>query len=415
MPSAGKDYSPSAVRAAARRVTENTRKLQVARMTAQISERDGSGADGESPDGGGGGEKEDPLLLYSTRQELLSMRIEQLTKELMTNIGNAPIEPYTGSVPIRKHLHPKDDGLTDLSTDDYYRYRVAPRKEYYRHRSHSVSTYRILVEAGVHLFNTTGTILGTLATYSMTQNMNLQAWVAFTTAVVSSLTRMEHWLLFEWQQRNYTQSHLKLNIVAGWWGSRGEHRGGEDTRNELCNRAESVMLAELEEFCQQLRSASESIKRSAENKEDGTDTVEGAAGALAHRVLGEVSASVRAIERRVADIPLSFITPANIAMAKADPKSAVGRVMKRMLVDLNHEFGDVVGEKAKRAIELLPMIQSFEESHNIRRHPAHSDEQRRIDLDATQLRQFEFFKLLPAPLLEVARVPHKRVAFLRAR
>jgi hypothetical protein len=360
-----------------------------------------------------------------TRQELLSKRLEKLSKELRLNVANTLILPYSleNSIPPKEMRFVGDDGMSDLSSDDYVRLRIVPRLEMYKREVVHVSNVRVLLETCLHLFNTAGTVLGALATYEFLPNTNLQAWVAFTTSVVSALTRVEHWMLYEWKQRKYTQTYMKLASVMSWWSSRGKQVASEKVMSELCTRAEAAIEEELAEFSQQLRTAADSIKKA--NDEDlygENDSSENMLQDLLSglNALGDRSSkdqSKREMMRFVKELPLELITAENIEAAASDPSSFIGRQMKQLLNELNHEFGDVVGAHQRRVEELRSKVEQFLEVASSFRDIQHlvTDGLGCISIpNIENLTRFGFSKLLSRPLRDLIETPHKRTRYLAA-
>ncbi|CUG85892.1 transmembrane protein, putative [Bodo saltans] len=360
-----------------------------------------------------------------TRQELLSKQLEKLSKELRLNVANTLIRPYSQeeSIPPKEMRFLGDDGMSDLSSDDYVRLRIVPRLEMYKREVVHVSNVRVLLETCLHLFNTAGTVLGALATYEFLPNTNLQAWVAFTTSVVSALTRVEHWMLYEWKQRKYTQTYMKLASVMSWWSSRGKQVASEKVMSELCTRAEAAIKEELAEFSQQLRTAADSIKKANDEElygeKDPSEMLQDLLSGI-NSLGGDRSGkdqSKREMMRFVKELPLELITAENIEAAASDPSSFIGRQMKQLLNELNHEFGDVVGAHQRRVDELRAKVEQFLEVASSFRDIQHlvTDGLGCISMPSIDnLTRFGFAKLLSRPLRDLIETPHKRTRYLAA-
>lgn len=422
-----KEYSADEVRAAARKSAKAKRE----RLLASGADTQETSKGNNRPDNTGQtnrqGGSEEPTVHYSTKQELLSIRLEALTNELMINVANTLIRPYEGPLPPLEKRFFGDDGFSELSSDDYVRLRIEPRLAMYKEDAMHVTKVRVVLECGLHLFNTGGTVLGALATYQFLPNTNLQAWVAFTTSVVSAMTRVEHWMLYEWKQRKYVQSYMKLNSVMSWWSSRGSQVASTKTKSELCDRAEGVILGELTEFCQQLRTASESIKKTDDSNASAnsrqSELVQALQQALSggdtHHGIGRDDKLKRDIGRFVNELPLDLITPANVEAAAKDPTSLVAKHLKNLLNELNHEFGDVVGAHKRRMEELRGKIEQFDEPPFTFVDIEHlvTDKFGCISVPrnlSNKLRCFEYTKLLPRPVQDMIDSSHKRSMFLSA-
>eukprot|EP00760_Papus_ankaliazontas_P020466 PhM_4_TR18439/c0_g1_i2/m.20196 len=283
------------------------------------------------------------LESYETRQELLHVRLSRITADLAeSDFADTTLTPYNGPLPPLDIQTVGDDGFTDLTPDEYVRFRLVPRMLSYIDTSHWAQEQRTRLHAGVHLFNTLGTVLAALATYESVRRFNLQAWVAFTTALVGALSRYEHMLMLDWLQSKCNRCHMELSNVLSWWSSRGSMAETNNNRDELLERTEDIITNEVTEFRKQVKSSLEKAKELADDMQNMKESAVNAAG-------GNVSAEDKAYLAKVKEFDLNSLNLSSLSNVLTNPTSAQSKKVIRALQSLNKDMGDVITAAKIRA------------------------------------------------------------------
>eukprot|EP01065_Artemidia_motanka_P038478 TRINITY_DN47331_c0_g1_i1.p1 TRINITY_DN47331_c0_g1~~TRINITY_DN47331_c0_g1_i1.p1 ORF type:complete len:2477 (+),score=908.43 TRINITY_DN47331_c0_g1_i1:64-7494(+) len=341
-----RSYSAHAVQRAKERLQKQQRGA-VGVAAAQVEEDEGIGDDAEpeSPElEGKGGEALEPTdnrMGYSSRSELLHIRLKKRTQELIeSEVAADAIPQYKGFLPPKHIFREGDDGFSDLSPQEYVDLRLAPKIKQYHKDAKRLDKFKSRVNYMIYGWGAIGTALAALATYDNLKKYNLGAWVALTTSIGNALTRFLDYMRTEWLHRKYTSTMYELQRFESWWASRGTDGDTCKARDELMGGCEGSIMQEVAEFKQQLRIATEEAKKEADIQQAEREQIK----------KDLESGNEPELVKKMEDIGISNLNVDSMEAILKDPDGPAAQQMKLVLQRLDTEFGGVV-EKAKKTAE----------------------------------------------------------------
>uniref|UniRef100_A0A7S1NI47 SMODS and SLOG-associating 2TM effector domain-containing protein n=1 Tax=Eutreptiella gymnastica TaxID=73025 RepID=A0A7S1NI47_9EUGL len=272
---------------------------------------------------------------YMNRQELLQIRLEHITSELQeTEVAEDSMEEVVQRGLPTSIRETGDDGLSDLTSDDYVRVRL--RTKLQEHRSDSKRFQNIL--AGLTnlaiSMGALGTLLGALNITEPLRAYSLVTWVALTTAINNAITRYIDYSRYEARHKRSNQSIHTLHIIDSWWASRGSTADTQTTREKLVLDVEDLVSADVAEWRRQLKSSLEKMEEAqeAEAKER-------------QQLLSELrGGKLGDAEKKAKELGLDQINAADITAALEDHTSPAADKLKHVLGNINQAVGDPVGK-----------------------------------------------------------------------
>ena len=273
--------------------------------------------------------------VYATRSELLHVKLNQYTQELVTSeMSENNIPKYSGCIPPKEVTQYGDDGYSDLTIQAYADLRLTPKINAYNEDAAFYDRSKSRITLTIYGFGALGTALAALATFEALRPYNIGAWVALTTAVGSALTRYLDYTKSEWLHNKYTTVMHELESVESWWSSRGSDGAKSATMDQMVTACEDKITEEISEFKQQLKIAvAEAAKEAEKQAEERAQIQE-------KLRKGEQPDLVKKMD----SLGLSRINSDAILGALKDPTSSDARKLIKTLQRIDDEFGGVIDE-----------------------------------------------------------------------
>ena len=188
------------------------------------------------------GNGKEQSVVAGSREELLQQRTQELTDGLShSEVAAVTLYQYTGPLPPRNIRRNGDDGFTELGPDQYKRVRLETKISELEVRTRKQAFSLFLSTVAVNVFSACGTLFAAVASYGLGY---MQAWVALTTALATSLNRWLDFTRLEFVQKNLNISINNLNQVIVWWAGQGADADKKKNRDTLVSDTETYILGQ---------------------------------------------------------------------------------------------------------------------------------------------------------------------------
>eukprot|EP01059_Diplonema_ambulator_P036952 TRINITY_DN9523_c0_g1_i3.p1 TRINITY_DN9523_c0_g1~~TRINITY_DN9523_c0_g1_i3.p1 ORF type:complete len:1922 (+),score=779.56 TRINITY_DN9523_c0_g1_i3:44-5809(+) len=270
-------------------------------------------------------------LVYSTREEFLSFRVNLNIDQLSRSpVAGVALSQYKGSLPPKNIRH-NDHGFNDLSPDEYIEIRLRTKRQELQKISSKFQFKNNAINIAIHCFSGIGTCLAAVAANGFGY---LQAWIAFTTALVNSLQRYSDFSNLGRLHEQYNKTDNNLSNVEIWFAKLGESKDGMQNRNQLVKRTEDFINEEVQTWARLLQSVAERLKEIDDSKDQER---------IKEIQKGKESQEVKKLQ----EIGFEGLQPAIVKKAMQDPNSNEGKMMQQALAKLNEDMGDVLKPATK--------------------------------------------------------------------
>ena len=147
---------------------------------------------------------------HYTDQEL-ARRIEDITSAMLqTEVNESALVPYPGPIPPIYGMNAADDGLSQLSTEQYVAVRLGDQLSYYSLKTGKLDKDLRKWQTWIILYGAMGTLL--VAT-------GAEFWLPLTAAIVAALTAYLEYQQTEQTLVKYNQTLNNLVNLKAWWVS----------------------------------------------------------------------------------------------------------------------------------------------------------------------------------------------------
>jgi hypothetical protein len=199
-----------------------------------------------------------------TREKKLSETIEDITRRLArTEANTTALAAYAGTIPPPNAASERDDGLSQLSSDQYVRMRLEDQLGFYRRKTVVYERQLRGLQIGVLVAGAVGTLLAALGGAAV-------IWITLSSAVVGAVMTFLSYRQVETTLVNYNQTATDLENILSWWTALEPLEQVQRANIEaLASHTEDVLANELAGWTQRMTDALEKL-RDAQTK-DGKD------------------------------------------------------------------------------------------------------------------------------------------------
>lgn len=206
-------------------------------------------------------------------EQRLAERVEDITRRTMrTEVNLSAVVPYSkdkGFPPDMYAAQGGDDGFSYLTPDRYVEVRLGDQLNYFKKRA--VRLERQLKALYWAIF-----VIGGLGTYLAA--VDLQVWIALTTAVVAAVGTYLGYRQTENTLTKYNQAATDLANVKAWWNALSAEEQSEQVNiDSLVEHTEQVLQSELDGWVQQMQNSLAELRKGQEpttEREEGKDDAE---------------------------------------------------------------------------------------------------------------------------------------------
>eukprot|EP01012_Entosiphon_sulcatum_P041426 TRINITY_DN55272_c0_g1_i1.p1 TRINITY_DN55272_c0_g1~~TRINITY_DN55272_c0_g1_i1.p1 ORF type:complete len:1898 (+),score=398.70 TRINITY_DN55272_c0_g1_i1:66-5759(+) len=266
---------------------------------------------------------------YTSRDERLHIRLEQLTQRLSeSEVAEVTLTPYTGPIPPTSILRDGEDGMRDLTPDEYVRVRLRPMIKWYQDNAMQLRVELWYLSLMNYVFGAGGTLLAALAVSNNLVKYNLQSWVALTTAIVTALTRYVDYTRNEWRHKKFNKVAHALTNMETWWSARGPNADVMTNRDTLVQETEQLVSEEVTEWEHQLKTAIEEMKKAQEQERNERESL---INAIKNREDIGPMAELR-------EMGFATLGPSDFAKALSDPTGPTASKLREMMGKLDEKL-----------------------------------------------------------------------------
>lgn len=212
------------------------------------------------------------------RNKWLSDRLAAILRKLYRAVGGELIlEPYNGDLPPYHDPSKEysDPGFTDLSGQEYITYRLEDQLAWHIKKILVLQRDRKRIQWLILIFGGVGSFLAAWGG-------PLVLWVAFTSAIASTLIGWEELRGLDLKVANYSQVVLKLNIIRDQWLMLSEDERTSAEANKIVRQTENVLWNQNTEFVNAMRKAfadsegdeDEFIQHALEKAQESTEQIQ---------------------------------------------------------------------------------------------------------------------------------------------
>jgi hypothetical protein len=197
-----------------------------------------------------------------TRDELLAQNVAAIGRGVMqTEVSRMALRDPPPGDATHPALAEGDDGVSDMGPADYVRYRVDDQIDYYAHQVEVRGRLLRWLLSLIFIAGGVGTLLAAL---------NVDVWIAMTTAVVGAVTTFLGYEQVESLLVSYNQAMNGLVSVKGWWVALPPHdRESKATKERLVHQTERILQKEQGGWVEDMTEALDQLREEEEKESKG--------------------------------------------------------------------------------------------------------------------------------------------------
>lgn len=255
----------------------------------------------------------------SKRREWLEKRLVRVQRSVYRGMnGELVMEAFKGAVPPPPRFNPGapncDDGFTDLSGDEYFKYRLENELNWHVKKVNVKQKERIRLQLMIYISAGIG---ASLAAFGDSQ---LAIWVALTASFTSAFLGWQQLKNLELVVRNYSKVIMELGIISDHWKNLEAEERSQTEVNRMVRSTEDVLWSRNVEYIKAMQEALRDSNLDEEAK-------------LINNVIEK---------QREADAHFRQSLTDSIVTQTAE-------VTEEVTEDLSERFDDILGELAKEA------------------------------------------------------------------
>lgn len=189
----------------------------------------------------------------NSREFFLSQSVGNIARRVsQTEVNELALTRYDGSIPPPYGAAEADDGMSVLNPEAYIAARLDDQLHYFEAKSIQLDNQIKWRQAGIYILGGLGTLLAAI---------NLQIWIAATTAIATALTAYLQHFQLETTLVKYNQSASDLTTVKGWWRALSKsEREIPQNKDLLVESTEKILENELSGWVQRMQDAMAKIR-----------------------------------------------------------------------------------------------------------------------------------------------------------
>lgn len=202
----------------------------------------------------------------TSRDVALSRAVANITRRVsQTEVNELALKRYDGSIPPTYGAGDADDGMSVLTPEAYIAGRLDDQLRYFDSKTEKMEWQIKWRQFAIYIIGGLGTLLAAI---------ELQIWIAVTTAVATALTaHLEHFQL-ESTLVKYNQSAADLGNVKSWWRALSKsEREAPSNKTLLVESTEKILENELTGWVQRMQDALAKIRAAEAGEDDQTNGV----------------------------------------------------------------------------------------------------------------------------------------------
>ena len=183
------------------------------------------------------------------------------TQLMDTDAAQEHLWEYTGELPPPKSVAAEDDGLSDLTAEQYVQWRLIDQQEYYQRNMRYWTRLARTLQISVHGLSAFGSIVAIAGG---------EMWVVLTTSLVTAVVGFQEYRRLNMMISIYNQAAMDLGSIRMWWFALPD-KEKKDAENieKLVNKTEMVLRIEHADWMQEIRDALTELQHTDELAQQG--------------------------------------------------------------------------------------------------------------------------------------------------
>ncbi len=180
-----------------------------------------------------------------SRHLKLASRLKLISSRLMkTDLNQAALALYRGNLPPSGAIAEGDGGFSDITPEEYLKWRLDDQFDFYRRRGHWLNRQLRFFQGAIFFFGGLGTFLAAIG---------FEVWVAVTTTVAGAVISFLEIKQVETTLIIYNQSATDLDNLRLWWLALTDEQKNQAAFEKLVRNTESVIQNEHTGWAQEMR------------------------------------------------------------------------------------------------------------------------------------------------------------------
>ena len=252
------------------------------------------------------------------RREWLEKRMARIQRSVYRGMnGELVMEAFKGAVPPAPRFSPgnpdSDDGFSDLSGDEYFKYRLENELNWHVKKVNVKQRERTRLQLLIYLSAATGSIFAAIGD-------GWTIWVALTAAFTSAFLGWQQLKNLELVVRNYSKVIMELGIISDHWKNLEAEERTQTEVNRMVRSTEDMLWSRNVEY---IKAMQEALKDSSLDEE----------AKLINNVIQEQREADARFRKSLADAVVNQTT----------------ETMDKVTDDLSDQFKEILGTLAEEA------------------------------------------------------------------
>ena len=191
------------------------------------------------------------------RRQWLEKRLENIQRSVFRGMnGELAMEVFKGSLPPSPRFSPEkpdcDNGFSDLSGDEYFKYRLENELRWHEKKVIVKRKERFQLQVWIYILGGIGAAIAGVAAFS---DSNISVWVALTASLTSALSVWQQLKNLEQVVRNYSKVILELGIIADHWKNLEAEERTQTEVNRMVRSTEDILWSRNVEYIKAMQEA----------------------------------------------------------------------------------------------------------------------------------------------------------------
>ena len=193
------------------------------------------------------------------RREWLEKRLARIQRSVYRGMnGELVMETFKGTLPPAPRFNPGapncDDGYTDLSGDEYFKYRLENELRWHEKKIIGKQRERFRMQALIYVTGALGAIIGAIATFDNATS-SIAIWVALTASLTGAFSVWQQLKNLELVVKNYSKVIIELGIISDHWKNLEAEERTQTEVNRMVRATEDMLWSRNVEYIKSMQEA----------------------------------------------------------------------------------------------------------------------------------------------------------------
>ena len=193
------------------------------------------------------------------RREWLEKRLAKIQRSVYRGMnGELVMETFKGTLPPAPRFNPGapncDDGYTDLSGDEYFKYRLENELRWHEKKIILKQRERFIMQALIYTSGALGAIIAAIATFGDVTS-SIAIWVALTASLTGAFSVWQQLKNLELVVKNYSKVIMELGIISDHWLNLEAEERTQTEVNKMVRATEDMLWSRNVEYIKSMQEA----------------------------------------------------------------------------------------------------------------------------------------------------------------